>query len=201
MIARLRGILLEKAPGRVVVDVGGVGYEVLIPLSTYSGIGDPGGRVELHIHTHVREETLSLYGFGTQREKGLFARLIAIGGIGPKTAIAILSGIETEDLVAAVRRRDAARLASVPGVGRKTAERILVDLGDRIEEMGEPGAAGAAEGDGAALRQDLVSALVNLGYNARVASDAATRALRDRSAGAGITLESLLRQTLRTLSR
>jgi Holliday junction DNA helicase RuvA len=205
VIARLEGILVEKHPGQVIVDVGGVGYQLSIPLSTYYELGDPGSRVELHVHTHVREDSLALFGFRTRRERDLFGRLIGVSGVGPKTAIAALSGLGTEDLVAAVRDRDAGRLAAVPGIGRKTAERILLDLGDRLEglEIKDDGAGGgrAARAPGAAaMREDLVSALVNLGYNARAAADAAGRALRaapDRPA----PFETLLRETLRILSR
>ena len=202
MIARLAGTLLEKRPGYAVVDVGGVGYRVTIPLSTYYDLGEPGSRVELQIHTHVREDTLSLFGFRTRREKDLFARLIAVNGVGPKTAIAVLSGLGTNDLVAAVRARDAGRLSAIPGIGRKTADRILLELADRLDalEAESQGADTKAPPVAAGLREDLVSALVNLGYNARVAADAAGRVMRgvtDRVA----PFETLLRETLRILSR
>jgi len=200
MIARLAGTLLEKYPGRIVVDVGGVGYDVFVPLSTYYGIGEVGSPVTLQVHTHVREESLALFGFLTRREKDLFTRLIGVSGVGPKTAVAILSGLETEDLLAAVRGRDAARLASVPGIGRKTAERIILDLADRLDTL-EP-APGAAVPPGAAgFRDDLVSALVNLGYNARVAGEATGRVLKNRSSVQAPTFEGLLRETLQVLSR
>lgn len=202
MIARLSGTLLEKEPGRAVVDVGGVGYEVAIPLSTYYDLGDPGSRVELQIHTHVREETLALFGFRTRRERALFTRLIGVGGIGPKTAVAILSGLEIDDLIAAIREKDAGRLASIPGIGRKTAERIVVDLADRVDPLEGTGAPGSGPpGEAASVRQDLVSALVNLGYNARVAGEATGRVLKDRTPGAATTFQALLRETLRVLSR
>ncbi|HEU4403610.1 MAG TPA: Holliday junction branch migration protein RuvA, partial [Candidatus Polarisedimenticolia bacterium] len=152
MIARLSGTLLDKLPGLAVIDVAGVGYEVSIPLSTYYDLGEPGSRVELHIHTHVREDNLALFGFRTRREKELFARLIGVGGVGPKTAIAILSGLGTQDLVEAVRRRDIGRLSSIPGIGRKTAERIALELADRLESLEGPSDAGgsAARAPGAA---------------------------------------------------
>jgi len=206
MIARLAGTLLTKQPGRAVIDVGGIGYEVLIPLSTYYEIGDPGGRVELHIHTHVREDTLALFGFRTGREKELFVRLIGVSGIGPKTAIALLSGLETGELIEAVRQRDGGRLASIPGIGRKTADRILLELVDRLDAIeGAEASAAAGSGPGgvaggASVRQDLVSALVNLGYNARVAGEAAGRVLKGRG-GHAPPFETLLRETLRVLSR
>ncbi len=208
MIARLAGTLVIRQPGRVVIDVSGVGYEVLIPLSTYYGLGEAGGRVELQIHTHVREDTLTLFGFRTNREKELFVRLIAVSGIGPKTAIAVLSGLEADELIDAVRQGDGARLASVPGIGRKTAERILLELADRLDVIdAQGGAAGASAGPGSAsgapnsVRKDLVSALVNLGYNARVAGDAAGRVLKERGGDPSPPFETLLRETLRTLSR
>ncbi|HEX9426407.1 MAG TPA: Holliday junction branch migration protein RuvA [Candidatus Polarisedimenticolia bacterium] len=200
MIARLAGTLLEKYPGRIVVDVGGVGYDVFVPLSTYYGIGEVGSPVTLQIHTHVREESLALFGFRTRREKDLFTRLIGVSGVGPKTAVAILSGLETEDLLAAVRGRDAARLASVPGIGRKTAERIILDLADRLDTL-EPAPGAAAPAGAAGLRDDLVSALVNLGYNARVAGEATGRVLKNRSSVQAPTFEGLLRETLQVLSR
>lgn len=198
MIARLTGTLLEKAPNAVVVDVAGVGYRVTIPLSTYYRLGEPGSRVELHVHTHVREDTLALFGFGSAEERDIFGRLIGIGGVGPKTAIAVLSGLEIGDLIAAARERDAGRLASIPGIGRKTAERILLDLADRLETFEAASVPAGAPGSDA-LRRDLVSALVNLGYNPRVASDAAGRALRGSGPGAGF--DGLLRESLKMLSR
>lgn len=206
MIARLCGTLVDKQPGSAVVDVGGVGYQVSIPLSTYSEMGEPGDRVELHVHTHVREDALALFGFRTRFEKEIFTRLIAVNGVGPRTALAVLSGLGAQDLFEAVRSRDVTRLSSVPGIGRKTAERIAVDLADRLDSLAPPGegsAAGKAGGDGAArtdVRQDLVSALVNLGYNARVAADAAGRVLRGSPAPAP-PFHALLRETLKILSR
>jgi len=202
VIARLAGTLIEKRPGHAVVDVGGVGYRVTIPLSTYYDLGEPGSRVELHIHTHVREDTLSLYGFRTRREKDLFGRLIAVNGVGPKTAIAALSGLGTDDLVAAVRSRDAGRLSAIPGIGRKTAERILLELADRLDalEAESEGADTKSAPVGAGLREDLVSALVNLGYNVRVAADAAGRVMRGAPDQVA-PFETLLRETLRILSR
>jgi Holliday junction DNA helicase RuvA len=199
MIGRLSGTLVERHPGRILVDVAGVGYELSVPLSTYLELGAAGTRIELHVHTHVRAEAITLFGFRTRREKHLFACLIGITGVGPKTAIAVLSGLGPADLIDVVRDRDAVRLASIPGVGRKTAERILLDLADRIATV--DGGAPAADGGGVGgPRGDLVSALVNLGYNARVAGDAATRVLKDAGAPAP-PFEQLLRQSLRLLSR
>ncbi len=204
MIARLAGTLLDKQPGSAIVDVGGVGYQVSIPLSTYYELGDPGSRVTLHVQTHVREDVIALFGFHTGFEKEIFCRLIGVSGVGPRTALAVLSGIGAAVLLESVRARDVARLSSVPGIGRKTAERIVVDLADRIDSLCPPREDGKREdgsGQGAPdVRQDLVSALVNLGYNARVAADAAGRVLKGQEAP-GAPFQALLRETLRILSR
>ena len=145
MIAYLRGRLFEKHPTRVIVDVNGVGYEVAVPLSTFYTLGYPGGEVSLRVHTHVREDQLALYGFGTPLELAVFERLIGVSGIGPKLALAVLSGLEPRELVAAIERADIGRLTSIPGVGKKTAERIAMELRDRL-----PGALAGAEGGAAA---------------------------------------------------
>ena len=132
MIAQLRGTLLEKAPSRLIVDVGGVGYDVQVPLSTFYVVGEPGVIVVLRIHTHVREDVIALYGFATPLEHDVFERLIAISGVGPKLALAVLSGIEPAELIKAVRVQDIARLTQIPGIGKKTAERICLELKDRL---------------------------------------------------------------------
>ena len=132
MIAFLRGRVLDKQPTRVIVDVQGVGYDVHVPLSTYYDVGDEGSDVSLRIYTHVREDTLQLYGFLTDLERQVFERLISISGIGPKLAIAVLSGVDSRELVTAVQRGDVARLVAIPGVGKKTAERIVLDLKDKL---------------------------------------------------------------------
>jgi Holliday junction DNA helicase RuvA len=132
LIAFLRGSIVEKHPNRIVVDVNGVGYEVFVPLSTFYGLGEPGSQIAVRIHTHVREDALLLYGFGTLLEQELFERLIGIGGIGPKLALAVLSGIEPLELVRAIERGDVARLTAIPGVGKKTSERIVLELKDRL---------------------------------------------------------------------
>ncbi len=202
MIARLSGTLIERHPGQVVIDVGGVGYLVTVPLATSSGMGEPGCRVELHVHTHVREDALSLFGFGSRPERDLFIRLLDVGGVGPKTAVALLSGLGAPDLIEAILRRDVKRLSSVPGVGRKTAERIVLELVDRVATLlaAPPGSAGSRS-DGGGLRDDLVSALVNLGYNARAASEAVEHALGAARGGDLPPFEVLLKSTLRALSR
>jgi holliday junction DNA helicase RuvA len=200
MIALLRGSLIEKHPSRVVVDVGGVGYDVQVPLSTFYGLGDPGATVVLRIHTHVREDLIALYGFSTPLEQDLFERLIAISGIGPKLGLAVLSGIEPTDLIRAIRSQDVARLTKIPGVGKKTAERIGLELKDRLPAQATP-AAGSVPASGRPedqLRDDLLSALVNLGYQSTAAEKAIDRALK-ASPDAG--LEQALRDALRSMMK
>ena len=141
MIAFLRGRILDKQPNRIVVDVNGVGYDVSVPLSTFYGLGEVGGEIALRIHTHVREDALLLYGFATRLEQDLFERLIGVSGIGPKVALAVLSGIEPPELIRAIERSDLARLTAIPGVGKKTSERIVLELKDRLPRV-EPAAAG-----------------------------------------------------------
>ena len=200
MIASLRGRVVEKQPNRIVVDVQGVGYEVLVPLSTYYDVGDEGSEIALRIHTHVREDALQLYGFLTDLERQVFERLIGISGIGPKLAIAVLSGIESRELVVAVQRADVARLTGIPGIGKKTAERIVLELKDRLASIAVPAAAGvapaAAPGD--RLRDDIVSALQNLGYHRPQAEKAVESVLK---ATPDATFEDALRSVLRELMR
>ena len=135
MIAQLRGCLLRKEPQEAVVDVGGVGYRVTIPLSTFYRLGEAGSEVTLLTHTHVREDALALFGFLTAVEQALFERLIAVSGVGPKLAVSVLSGIEAPELVAALRSSDVARLTRIPGVGKKTAERLVVELKDKMQDL------------------------------------------------------------------
>jgi Holliday junction DNA helicase RuvA len=165
VIARLAGTLAEKTPGRIIVDVQGVGYDVQVPLSTFYALGEPGASVSLRVHTHVREDVIALYGFATGLELDLFERLIAISGIGPKLALAVLSGMEPPDLVRAIKGQDVARLTSIPGVGKKTAERIGLELKDRLPQALQA-AADAAKPPAPEdqLRADVLSALLNLGY-------------------------------------
>jgi Holliday junction DNA helicase RuvA len=199
MIAFLRGRVLEKHPNRVIVDVGGVGYDVAVPLSTFYVAGEPGADIVLRVHTHVRDDQLALFGFATALELAVFERLIAVSGIGPRLALSVLSGIEPAELVTAVRQGDVARLTRIPGVGRKTAERIVLELRDRlpgvVEIAGHAGAAGTPAGS---LRDDLVSALANLGYH-RQAIDRALEAVRIDEGTR--RFEELLRAALRELSR
>ena len=199
MIAFLRGRVLDKQPNRIIVDVQGVGYEVHVPLSTYYDIGDPGAEVAVRVYTHVREDVLQLYGFLTDLERQLFERLIGISGIGPKLAVAVLSGVESRELVMAVQRGDVARLTSIPGVGKKTAERIVLELRDRLSQLVMPvaeAAPAAAAGD--RLSGDLVSALQNLGYHRAQADKAVESTL---SSMPDATFEHALRQVLRELMR
>jgi holliday junction DNA helicase RuvA len=202
MIAFLRGRLLEKHPDHLIVDVSGVGYDVQVPLSTYYGLGDPGANVALRVHTHVREDQIALFGFATALEQQLFERLISVSGIGPKMALVALSGIEPEELVKAVRTSDVARLTSIPGIGKKTAERISLELKDKLPGAALGAGAGAppAGTDGAPdLRADVLSALVNLGYHRAAAEKAVDRALEQ--AGGEAAFDGVLRQALRSLSR
>ena len=193
MIARLHGTILEKSPSRLVVDVGGVGYDVLVPLSTFYGLGDPGTAVTLRIHTHVREDVIALFGFATPLELDLFERLIAINGIGPKLALAVLSGIDPGELVRAIRAQDVARLTRIPGVGKKTAERIGLELKDRLPHAaaGPAGSPAAAADD---RRGDLLSALTNLGYKGAIAEKAVDAAVKHAPEA---PFEELLRDILR----
>jgi Holliday junction DNA helicase RuvA len=197
LIAHLSGTLLEKHVQRLVVDVGGVGYDVQVPLSTFYVIGEPGSRVALRVHTHVREDAIQLFGFAAPLELALFQRLIAVSGIGPKVALSVLSGIEPADLVRAIRQSDLGRLTSIPGVGKKTAERLVVELRDRLPTgpVEEPTAAGLAADD---LRSDLLSALANLGYQRASAEKAVDRALGRIGTG---TFEDSLRAVLKELAR
>jgi Holliday junction DNA helicase RuvA len=200
MIATLRGRLAEKQPNRVIVDVGGVGYDVAVPLSTYYTLGDAGSEVALRVHTHVREDVLALYGFTTSLELQIFERLIGISGIGPKLALAVLSGIEVADLVRAVHVGDVARLTAIPGVGKKTAERIGLELKDKLPpSLAAELAAHAAAGEpGGELRGDLLSALLNLGYHRPLAEKALDAALARVESK---TFETVLKQALRELAR
>ena len=199
MIAFLRGRVLDKSPNRILIDVNGVGYDVHVPLSTYYDVGDAGSEVSLRVHTHVREDALQLFGFLTPLEQLLFERLIGISGIGPKLAVAVLSGIGSRELVTAVQRADIARLTRIPGVGKKTAERIALELKDRLGDVpAAPDSAGAQPSTGDRLRSDLVSALENLGYH-RPLAERAVDATRKPDGDA--TFEGALKSALRELMR
>ena len=198
MIAHLRGRILDKQPNRIVVDVNGVGYDVAVPLSTFYGLGDPGAEIALRIHTHVREDALLLYGFATALEQDLFQRLIGISGIGPKVALAVLSGIEPVDLMRAIERGDVARLTAIPGVGKKTSERMVLELRDRLPRAHAVAAVAGAAPAPRAVRDDVLSALINLGYHRPLAEQAVDSAL---AATPGGEFERTLKQALRELAR
>jgi len=196
MIGLLRGRLAEKRPNQVILDVGGVGYLVQVPLSTFAALGELHAEVTLLIHTHVREDALALYGFVSAREKHFFEMLLSASGVGPSLALKILSGMSVDELVPAIRGSDLARLTRIPGVGRKTAERIVVELKDKLEavalEAERPTAASPA-----GVEADVVSALVNLGYDARTAESAVGEAKREVGTE---SFEKLLRASLQALN-
>lgn len=203
MIARLSGALLECRPGRVLIDVAGVGYDVQISLATFYALPDAGDgpAAVLLIHTHVREDTLQLFGFSSSEERQAFEILIGIGGVGPKLALAILSGIGVDELRASVAGQDRARLQRIPGVGKKTAERLLLELRDRLESVGSGSSSSTAPRADAAhpARVDAISALTNLGYSEAVAEqavDAARAAL-----GSEAPLEAIIKDALARLVR
>jgi Holliday junction DNA helicase RuvA len=200
MIAHLRGSLQSKSPRYLILDVNGVGYEVTVPLTTFYELPDLGSTVSFHIHTHVRENALQLYGFRTPQEKELFVRLMGVNGIGPRLAINILSGISAGELVATVRQEDVARLIVIPGVGRKTAERIIVELRDKLAGLEIAGESDlrAPQQTSTAVVDDALSALLNLGYKRAVAQRAIDQACKLLQRN--ITLESLLQKCLRSLA-
>ena len=199
MIAHLRGRLLEKQPNRVIVDVNGVGYDVHVPLSTFYEMAEAGEEIALRIHTHVREDALLLYGFATPLELQIFERLISVSGIGPKLALAVLSGIEPNELVAAIRTANVARLTGIPGIGKKIAERIGLELKDKMASfVPAEMAASPADSVGEALRTDVLSALMNLGYHRPLAERAADAALKKNGSA---SFETTLKYALRELAR
>jgi Holliday junction DNA helicase RuvA len=197
VIGYLRGRLLRATPERLLVEAGGVGYDVSVSLVTFSELERQGGEVvELHVHTHVREDQLALFGFATERERELFERLIKVSGIGPRLAQVVLSGLPTTDLLQAIAAGDVTRLTRIPGVGKKTAERMVVELRDALQVLAKeasPEPAGAAASD-----DDLVAALVNLGYKASQAEKAVGEARREAPEA---SFHELLPQALRRLSR
>jgi Holliday junction DNA helicase RuvA len=198
MIGQLRGRLAEKRPNQVLVDVGGVGYVVLVPLSTFAALGDLHTEITLLIHTHVREDALSLYGFVSSREKHLFELLISASGVGPSLALKILSGMSVDELVPAIRGNDLARLTKIPGVGRKTGERMVVELKDKLQAVVVMEAERPAASSPAGVEADVVSALINLGYEARVAEKTVEEARQESGAA---NFEKLLRTALQALSQ
>jgi Holliday junction DNA helicase RuvA len=201
VIASLRGNILEKHPNRIVIDVNGVGYEVFVPLSTFYGLGDAGSTIAVRIHTHVREDALLLYGFATLLEQELFERLIGVSGIGPKVALAVLSGIEPQELIHAIERGDLARLTAIPGVGKKTSERIVLELKDRLPRAQAVAIAAGAPPDAPVMRDDVVSALVNLGYHRPLAEKAAEAAMKTLGPASDASFERMLKQALREVAK
>jgi len=196
MIGQLRGSLADKRPNQVLVDVGGIGYLVQVPLSTYASLGELHTEVTLLIHTHVREDAFSLYGFLSAREKHFFELLLSASGVGPSLALKILSGMNVEELVPAIRGGDLARLTRIPGVGRKTAERMVVELKDKLETVVIE-ATRPAVSSPAGVEADVLSALVNLGYETRAAESAVADGKREVGAK---DFEKLLRGSLQALS-
>jgi Holliday junction DNA helicase RuvA len=196
MIALLHGKLLEKHPNQIILQTGGVGYDVLIPVSTFSALPDAGSEVQLRIYTHVREDTLALFGFFTADEKAVFEKLISVSGIGPSLAIKVLSGLATSDLISAIRGGQVDQLVRIPGVGKKTAERIVLELRDKLEGVG-PSVAPVLAAKPAArlntLEQDVLSALLNLGCKASAAEAAVWQA---KNAGVPEDFEPLFRKAL-----
>jgi len=193
MIAHLRGRLIAKHPNQAVVEAAGVGYDVTISVPTFSALPAVGTEVALHVHTHVREDSIALFGFLRPAEKQLFERLISVSGIGPKLAITILSGMAADEMVGAIRGNDVARLTRIPGIGKKTAERMVLELRDKLQDFGAAPAAAPAS----PVEEDVVSALVNLGYQ----RPAAERALGKVSNGNQRSFEALFREALAALSK
>lgn len=204
MIAYLSGKLLEKEANSVIVDVNGVGYEVAIPLSTFYELGEIGSDVQLRIYTYVREDTLSLFGFKSLREKELFLKLISVSGIGAKSGIGILSGMSADEIINAIRSNNLVRLNSIPGIGKKTAERIVIELRDKINSI----SAGVSEpsqtsdtptiSSGNDVYDDAVSALTNLGYQRQFAEKALNQAMQE---GTEMSVQKLLRRSLQLLAK
>lgn len=203
MIAYLSGKLLEKQANSVIVDVGGIGYEVNIPLSTFYELGEVGSDVQLRIYTHVREDTLQLFGFQTERERLLYLKLISVQGIGAKSGISMLSGMSADELIVAIRTDNLARLTSIPGVGKKTAERIVIELRDKLNEI----SSGAVQGSVAAAQtsvpadavyDDALSALTNLGYQRNAAEKALKQSVQE---GTEMSVQKLLRRSLQLLAK
>jgi Holliday junction DNA helicase RuvA len=205
MIAHLSGRLIDKHATSVVLDVGGVGYEVTIPVTTFYDLEEAGQTVSLRIYTHVREDALQLFGFKTLRERELFTLLISVSGIGPKSGIAMLSGMSADEIITAIRQNNLARLTSIPGLGKKTAERLVIELRDKMANLSSPAldaavaaAPAGAAGSEDAVRDDALSALVNLGYQRAAAEKAVAAAAQE---GGELSVEMILRRSLRPLSK
>jgi Holliday junction DNA helicase RuvA len=203
MIAYLSGKLFEKEANLVIVDVGGIGYEVIIPLSTFYDLGEIGEDVSLRIFTYVREDVLQLFGFKTVRERELFLLLISVSGIGPKSAITALSGMSADEIIGAIRQNNLGRLNSIPGVGKKTAERLVIELRDKIGKLSavsaeEMRAEGIPQTSGDDVYDDAISALINLGYQRNAAEKALKQAVQE---GTEMSVQKLLRKSLQFLAQ
>ena len=206
MIAYLSGKILEKEANTVIIDVGGIGYEATIPLSTFYDLGEIGDEVSLRIFTYVREDTLQLFGFKTLQERELFLKLITVSGIGPKVGISMLSGMNSDEIIAAIRTDNLARLTSIPGIGKKTAERLVIELRDKVASLTATASAGTSiSSDGGQLPastneiyDDAISALVNLGYQRNAAEKALKKAVQD---GTEMSVQKLLRRSLQLLAK
>lgn len=202
MIAFLSGKLLEKHANTVIVDVGGVGYEVTIPLSTFYELGELGSEVQMRIYTHVREDAIQLFGFKTNRERDLYLKLISVQGVGAKSGITMLSGMSADEIILAIRTDDLGRLTTIPGVGRKTAERLVIELRDKVAGLSD-GSSSATGGPSKPLPadevfEDALSALTNLGYQRTLAEKALKQAIQD---GTEISVQKLLRRGLQLLAK
>jgi len=195
MIAHLRGKLLAKRPNQAIVETGGVGYDVTISVPTFSDLPAAGSEVALHIYTHVREDVIALYGFFRAPEKALFEKLITVSGIGPKLAITILSGMAADEMMGAIRQNDLARLTRIPGIGKKTAERMVLELRDKLPAQSEEAVAAPARNP---MEEDVLSALTNLGYQRAVAEKAVMVVARNGSSG---SFDSMFREALAILSK
>ncbi len=195
MIAHLRGRLIAKHPNQAIVETGGVGYDVVISVPTFSELPGIGGEVALHIHTHVREDQIALFGFVRPEEKHLFEKLLSVSGIGPKLAITILSGMAAPDMVAAIKGNDVAKLTRIPGIGKKTAERMVLELRDKLENFG----ATASVPPASPVEEDVLSALMNLGYQRPAAERALSVAAKN--GGAAGSFDALFREALAALSK
>jgi holliday junction DNA helicase RuvA len=202
LIAHIAGKLIQKQPNSVIVDVGGVGYELTVPLSTFYDLGEIGADVSLRAYTYVREDALQLFGFRTDREKQLFLLLTSVSGVGPKLGITLLSGMSADDLIRALRDNNLARLTNIPGVGKKTAERLVVELRDKVAKLSVVAQAEPVQSDYApvanALSDDIVSALVNLGYQKAAAEKAVGNVFKEN---ADVSFEVALKLALRALAR
>lgn len=203
MIGYLSGKILEKGANFVIIDVGGVGYEVHIPLSTFYELGEAGSDVQLRIYTYVREDAIQLFGFKSVRERDLYLKLISVQGVGAKSGITMLSGMSADEIIAAIRTDNLAKLTAIPGVGKKTAERLVIELRDKISDLASGVSAGVSMAAGSAIGEngvldDALSALINLGYKKDAAENALQQSIKD---GTELNVQKLLRSALQRLAK